>query len=189
MNQHQRTMIRTPFVFAIAACAAAACGDKRADDVPAARAAADAAPARVGADGYGKLRIGMSASAARAALGAAWSDNGAGRGEGCRHVRIAEPSSTVRAMVVGETVARVEVDSGTIVTDRGARVGDSEERIDSLYRGLVRVEPHKYTDGHYLVVTPAADSTRRIIFETDGNVVTRYRAGRMPEVEWVEGCS
>ena len=181
-------MIRIPFAFAIAACATA-CGDKRAGDAPTGQSAAEATPARVGADGYGKLRIGMSASAARAALGAAWTDSAGTRGEGCRHVRIAEPGSTVRAMLVGETVARVEVDSGTILTDRGARVGDSEERIDSLYRGRVSVEPHKYTDGHYLVVTPSADTARRIVFETDGNVVTRYRAGRMPEVSWVEGCS
>lgn len=183
-------MIRIPFAFAVALLGAAiACGEKRADDGAARRAAAEAAPPRVGIDGYGKLRIGMSASAARAALGAAWTDSGAGRGDACRHVRIAEAGSTMRAMLVGETVARIEVDSGGVVTDRGARVGDSEERIDSLYRGLVRVEPHKYTDGNYLVVTPDADTTRRIVFETDGQRVTRYRAGRTPEVEWVEGCS
>jgi hypothetical protein len=40
--------------------------------------------------------------------------------------------------------------------------------------------------GHSLVFTP--DPQHRIIFETDGKVVTRYRAGRMPEVEWVEKC-
>ena len=38
------------------------------------------------------------------------------------------------------------------------------------------------------VVTPA-DTTRRLVFETDGARVLRYRAGRRPEVEWVEGCS
>ena len=58
-------------------------------------------------------------------------------------------------------------------------------------RGRVTVQPHKYTNGHYLVVrsATAADTTHRIIFETDGKVVTRFRSGRMPEVAWVEGCS
>jgi hypothetical protein len=28
----------------------------------------------------------------------------------------------------------------------------------------------------------------RLIFETDGKVVTSYRAGHEPEVEYVEGC-
>ena len=34
-----------------------------------------------------------------------------------------------------------------------------------------------------------ADSAYRLIFETDGQRVTEYRAGLLPAVEWVEGCS
>ena len=51
--------------------------------------------------------------------------------------------------------------------------------------------PHKYEQGwRYLTVTPAAptDGAFRLVFETDGQKVVRYRAGRMPEVEWVENC-
>lgn len=61
----------------------------------------------------------------------------------------------------------------------------------SLYPGQVTVQPHAYTDGHYLVVTPpaAADSSFRIVFETDGQKVLRYRSGLVPAVEYVEGCS
>jgi len=29
----------------------------------------------------------------------------------------------------------------------------------------------------------------RLIFETDGTVVTTYRGGAVPQVEYVEGCS
>jgi hypothetical protein len=32
------------------------------------------------------------------------------------------------------------------------------------------------------------DSTRRIVFETETGRVTRFRTGRLPEVEWVERC-
>ena len=32
-------------------------------------------------------------------------------------------------------------------------------------------------------------SVARIIFETDGKRVVKYRAGRGPQVEYVEGCS
>jgi hypothetical protein len=28
----------------------------------------------------------------------------------------------------------------------------------------------------------------RIVFETDGQRVTRFRAGRLPAVQYVEGC-
>jgi hypothetical protein len=38
-------------------------------------------------------------------------------------------------------------------------------------------------------VTDPADSMLRIIFETDSGRVVRYRAGRRPPVDYVEGCS
>ena len=61
----------------------------------------------------------------------------------------------------------------------------------ALYSGRVTVEPHKYTDGHYLVVRPSApaDSAFRLIFETDGTRVTRFRSGLQPQVAWIEGCA
>lgn len=60
-----------------------------------------------------------------------------------------------------------------------------------MYPGRVEVQPHKYTgpEGHYLSVSVPSDTLLRIIFETDGRVVTRYRAGRRPAVEYVEGRS
>jgi hypothetical protein len=93
-------------------------------------------------------------------------------------------------MVVGGQVARVEVSDSAVATTAGARIGDTEARINRLYSGRVQTTPHKYTDGRYLTVRGSgADSVHRLVFETDGQRVTRYRGGRMPEVEWVEGCS
>jgi len=34
-----------------------------------------------------------------------------------------------------------------------------------------------------------ADTLHRIVFETDGSVVTRMHGGIFPAVEYVEGCS
>ena len=51
--------------------------------------------------------------------------------------------------------------------------------------------PHKYLPGgEYLTVRSAspADSLRRMVFETENGRVTHFRAGRVPEVEWVERC-
>jgi hypothetical protein len=89
-------------------------------------------------------------------------------------------------MFVDGAAVRVDVIGASIATEAGARVGDSEARIRQLYPA-VRVEPHKYTDGHYLVV----DSTprTRFVFETDGMRVTRFRSGLVPQVDWVEGCA
>lgn len=33
------------------------------------------------------------------------------------------------------------------------------------------------------------DSNYRVIFETDGQKVVRYRAGKLPEVGYIEGCA
>ena len=87
------------------------------------------------------------------------------------------------------TLARVDILSGPVQSDLGARIGDTEEQLKLLYGQTIRTSPHKYTDGHYLTVLGESDSTSRIVFETDGNKVIRFRSGRTPEVEYVEGCA
>ena len=181
----------------LAACVVVGCAVERSETGGASADAAavtdSAAPdARwtVTPTGIGPLRAGMSLEDARRALGAPLADPRAGE-ESCSHVPIGGAPGQVLAMLTDGRVARIEVKDGAVATDRGARVGDSESRIDSLYAGRVRREPHKYTDGSYLVVTPesAADSAHRLIFETDGARVVEYRAGALPAVAWVEGCS
>ena len=107
--------------------------------------------------------------------------------QACAYVRSGRLPAGVGVLATKGEVARIDVDSGRVATLEGARIGDPEARIRQIYAGRVREEPHKYTSGHYLVVTPA-DTGYRIIFETDGKAVTSYRAGRMPEVAWVEKC-
>jgi hypothetical protein len=142
--------------------------------------------------GYGPLRAGMTITQARAAVPGRLAEPTMSEGsEGCGHATLTGEPRGVVAMIVDGKVARVEVRDAAVLTDKGARVGDSEARIKSLYAGQVTTEPHKYTDGHYLVVRPTepADSAYRLIFETDGKAVIEYRAGTMPQVGWVEGCS
>jgi hypothetical protein len=94
-------------------------------------------------------------------------------------------------MVIDGVIARLDVQQTTaITTDTGAKVGDSEARVLELYKGRTKVEEHKYLgpEGHYVLVL-GADGKAQIVFETDGKAVVSYRAGRQPEVEWVEGCS
>ena len=110
----------------------------------------------------------------------------------CDWVRVKEGPAGVLFMVERGTITRVNIDdSSAIATTTGAKIGDTEARIELLYPGQVEVQPHKYTDGHYLVVTPVDPEEReyRIVFETDGKKVLRYRAGRVPSVQYVEGCS
>ena len=120
----------------------------------------------------------------------------------CSYADWSDAPVGVYVMLEQGVVARIEVDSASVATSAGARVGDTEARIDSLYAGRVVRQVHKYTDGRYLVVrashgargaTPgpaAAESPDgfALIFETDGRRVTRYRAGRYPEVGYTGDC-
>jgi hypothetical protein len=97
----------------------------------------------------------------------------------------------VSVMVVHGKVARIDVDTGSVTTEDGAKIGDTEDDLKKIYDGDLQTEPHKFiAGGHYMIV--AGDSTslgKAIVFETDGQRVTSFRAGRLPEVKMVEGCS
>ena len=138
-------------------------------------------------EGIGALRAGMSLDEAKIVMRESLILPA--KLEECDYVNFRNAPAGLAAMVEKGEISRVEVRSGTVATVEGARIGDSEEKIKSLYPGIVTVRPHKYTDGHYLVVTPRDAGENRIVFETDGKKVTRYQSGRRPAVEYVEGCS
>ena len=136
-------------------------------------------------DGIPPLRVGMSASDARAALGIPAQ---AASGAACSYLDT-KGKSHAYVMMEKDTIVRVEVRDKSLATQAGVRVGDSERRALDLYAGRVTVQPHKYVPaGHYLVVTTPSDASLRLVLETDGKRVTAYRVGREPAVEYVEGC-
>jgi hypothetical protein len=114
-----------------------------------------------------------------------------GEKTGCDYATVPDMPKGVAVMVEGGIVVRVEVDTNTVATTAGARVGDTEQRIQELYGSRLSVSPHKYTEGHYLTIRAASptDTIHRIIFETDGSRVRRYLAGQLPQVGYVEGCA
>lgn len=147
-------------------------------------------------DSFGPIPLGAPAAQVVAVLG---DSIGAGfkYSELCDHVVPRGLPPGTRLMVLRDSVRgplmveRVGVDSAGVFTAEGAGVGDPETRVVDLYRGRVEVQPHKYTGptGHYIVVSSPRYSMYRIIFETDGQKVLRYRAGRRPAVDFIEGCS
>lgn len=138
--------------------------------------------------GIGAIRVSMGVEELRRVAGDVTLPAGGGE---CAYVHPGSAPPGVSAMLANGQVARIDVDSAGVRTNRGATIGDTEARIEELYAGRLTTTPHKYlAGGHYLTVIPAppADSARRIVFETEGGVVTRFRAGRLPEVSWVERC-
>lgn len=150
-----------------------------------------AGPFTVSERGIGPLKIGMTLAEARAATGGSVSAPPAADTAPCGFATWKSGPAGVRLMTAGGHIVRVDVDSGAATTDAGARIGDTEARIAALYVGRIETTPHKYrTGGHYLTIKPAAAaaSPYRMIFESNGSRVTMFRAGRLPEVGFVEGC-
>jgi hypothetical protein len=185
---------RTVVLVALIACAPAEreAADTVASNADSARdtsAMADSTPPQwiVRADGIGPLKVGVSLESASRTLGEELRVTELG----CDHANPTRMPEGVLLMIIDDTVARVEIDTAGVRTAEGAQVGDSESRVLELYGALARIEPHKYTypDGHYVVVAPPGDTLHRIVFETFKGLVTTYRAGRLPAVQFVEGCS
>ncbi len=148
------------------------------------------AASRLTEHGIGPVKVGMTLAEARAATAGGVSAPPAADTAVCGFATWRDGPAGLRLMTARGRIVRIDVDSGTTNTEAGASIGDSEERIARLYAGRVEITPHKYTSGHYLTIRPvsATDSAYRLIFESNGRRVTMFRAGRIPEVEFVEGC-
>jgi hypothetical protein len=171
-------IFRNLAVFAVCGVMAVACGSQ-------------GAPTVVHGDGYGSLRFGMKLDEAEKALGHKLAPFNANDEETCRYYKAEGALANLAFMTADGVVVRLDVQPGSgIVTDAGAKIGDSEARVLELYKGRVEVQPHKYTgpEGHYLVVK-GGDGKVQLVFETDGAKVVSYRAGVEPQVQYVEGCS
>jgi hypothetical protein len=154
-------------------------------------ASAPAATSRgVTPNGYGAVRVGASVEELSAAIGTPVPKGAKTQDAGCRYVVLNSLPKGMRLMLVNDSVARIEVAAAGVRTAEGAAVGDAEPTLLATYGARAVVSPHKYTGpmGHYVTVAAENDTLYRIIFETDGRTVLRYRAGRRPEVDYVEGC-
>jgi hypothetical protein len=143
---------------------------------------------RLSERGIGPVHVGMTVAEAAAALSvtAAQADTGE-----CAYVGLAGLPAGVSLMTERGRIVRVDADdSSSVATAAGAKVGWTEQQVLAAYPGA-RVQPHKYDEGNYVIVLPGApaDTTHRIVFEAVRGVVTRFRGGEFPFVEYVEGCS
>lgn len=137
-------------------------------------------------DRVGKVQIGMTVQQASQEFGKRLVQVGENL-EGCFYVKPEGGDAGISFMVIGERIARIDVTSNNISSDQGIRVGDTEEKVKSIYRGSLEIENHSYDEaGHYLKIK---SGNFGMVFETDGKKVTSFRSGRFPEVEYVEGCA
>jgi hypothetical protein len=183
------------FIALTLSAALAACDSRTPQPATAAAdAASSTSPASTptaGPAGYGAITIGMTPPEANTAMALDLrAANPGEETEPCYYVMPGGDFEADPAFMVSEgRIARVDVDKPGIATAEGAQVGDSEARIMELYRGA-EVTPHKYGDeGDHYVTVLDADRGRALVFETWDGSVKMIRAGKLPEAEWIEGCS
>jgi hypothetical protein len=148
---------------------------------------------RLGTNGIGPVQVGMTIAQAEAKSGRRFVAEIPARGGVCGYA-VAKGLSGVNFMVINGVIERVDISNPKVMTLSGAKIGDSEGRIKTVYPNQIKTEAHPYTGrsgGTYLIFQPQdrADRNYRVIFETNNGKVVRFRAGRLPAVDYIEGCS
>lgn len=150
-----------------------------------------APPLQLELRGLGPVRVGMTLAQAGAALGQPLEDVDRATDE-CGHYAPRTGLEGVAFLVADGVVARVDVTAGAVTTAAGVAVGQTEAEAQRRYGNRLRATPHDLLIGaSYLTLVPPdrADAGFRLVLETDGTRVTSMRAGRLPEVEFTEGCA
>jgi hypothetical protein len=145
---------------------------------------------RVSFTSYGPARIGMTIPALEKALGTSITNSSGDSKDECRYVSPAKGFDGVAFMLINSRVARIDIDSASIRSLSGARVGDSKKLILAMYQGRVTISPHAYADpdDSYLTIL-SNDKKYGLRFEVEDGKVTQFYAGNAQEIQYVEGCS
>jgi hypothetical protein len=90
-------------------------------------------------------------------------------------------------------LARIDILGGDFETQQGIKVGSSEQEVQTAFGGSSPLPPRAFIGPpyRYLTATPRQEADRdfRLVFESDGAKVVTYRAGKLPEVDWKNGCA
>jgi hypothetical protein len=139
--------------------------------------------ARLTPSGLGPIAVGMTEPEVEKALGRKIRQNKlAGVGGRCGSARLRGGGM----LFTDDVLARVSLFTRRFATKSGIRVGDPEEAIRERYGKRAKRSRHVYTEGYYYKVTRG---NRRLNFETERGVITIIHGGRIPEVDYIEGCA
>lgn len=109
--------------------------------------------------------------------------------EECYQVRPGGGPAGVELTVTAGTLERVDISNDTITTRSGAGVGMTEVDLLALFGESLTSTANGA--GNTIVFTPSdpGDAAFRVIFETDGTVITSFRSGRVPWIEPATPCT
>jgi hypothetical protein len=92
----------------------------------------------------------------------------------------------IYGLLDGKKLKRIDVRGTRFKTGRGVHVGNGVSTVLARYRGKLVATRNFYTgDPQYEL----RSGNRKIVFFTNGRVVTQIATGAKPEVDYVEGCA
>lgn len=180
--------------------------DVATDAAPTSPPPADATPAPPAADkpapddglgmatfaGYGDVKFGTLAADMGKAWGGELKEVGKDFNASCYFMTPAwvKTPAEFNFMISEGKFARFGTESVKYTAPGGGKVGMREAELQALYNNALQASPHKYTDGKYLSIAASGVAPTKLVFETDAQgMVTEWRVGVVPEVDYVEGCS
>ncbi len=140
-------------------------------------------------DSFGTVRVGMTLAQLNKALKTSYVRPSDPDERSCFYVGVPNVSG-VGIMILDGRVARADVDNASISTAEGVHNQDSEARAIQVHGKRLQIEPHSYLPetGHYLTLI-SPDRNYGIRFETEDGKITRYYAGTIKAISFIEGCS
>lgn len=139
--------------------------------------------------GLDEVTFGMSLAGAQAAAGTVFIPEGpAAR---CTVYVPEQAPGGIRFTIFDGAVERVDIIEGPIRTRSGIGVGSPVADVYARYGAQAQSAPRDDGSGEDIVFVPQdeSDAAFRVIFETDGAVVTSFRSGRIPLVLPSTPCS
>ena len=148
---------------------------------------------RLSINGLGSVKINMTVAEASGVAGTPIVPFKPNPNPVCSYYKPANGLEGVTFMVSSGRIATVEIETNKIVTDYGAKIGDSESLVKSRYpAGQIQTARLANSEkGKSWTVQPSsfAEKNLRLVFvSTNGKSVTRMIAGKVPEVNYIEGC-
>lgn len=144
-------------------------------------------------DGFGPAKFGDNEESVRMAWGRPLTADKPSKGATCYYLNI-EPNIDYKGiafMMENAKFVRYDVKDNLQIAPGNIMVGDTAQSIMEVHGDNVKSQPHKYTkDARTLTVSSTQQPNSKLIFEVNAdNIVTNWRIGVTPQVDYVEGCS
>jgi hypothetical protein len=139
--------------------------------------------------GFDTITFGMTLN--RAARAAGTNFTPLSNPDDCYYVQPNEGLTGVIFLVTDGTIERVDISNPNIGTRSGLGIGTTQQELIERFGAQLSVTPSTAGVGTELAFVPEdeGDKDFRVIWESDGEVVTSLRAGRVPQVLPFHACT